>query len=143
MEKEYSPGKCDYLGSGKKNCLAKVTWEVKDGRFSMQGEIWQPDMKDCLTCGQCVDTVAEQFPNDAKLQRMLVIWDRWHLNDMRAGTPEQMAISKDLPYDKACELLKAADKYVVPGPDGDPYAYGSQWLTEQLPAEVIAEIESW
>ena len=147
-EQRYVLGKVDYNGDGRDNCEAAITWTLKDGRFSMQAEIWQPNKRDILTGGQCVDTVAAFFPNDEKAQRMLTIWERWHLNDMRAGTPEQEALLKahrdeyegypTSHYEWACQLLKAHDLYEVDG-----YKYGRAWLTEPLPKEVITEIESW
>jgi hypothetical protein len=144
-------GKCDYNGDGRRNCAAYITWELRDGRFSMQTEIWQPDRKDCLCCGQCVDTVAALFPDDAKAQRMFAIWQRWHLNDMRAGSPVQEEWLRQNPipesecaypkshYDVASAKLAAAGL----NPDADGYKYGHAWKTEELPADVIVEIESW
>lgn len=134
----YALGKVDYNNSGRRNCRAAITWSLIDGRFSMSAEIWNPRETDCYTCGQCVDTVAAYFPKDAKAQRMLAVWKRWHLNDMRAGTPEQLAIAGELPYEKACEALKSAGMFEHNG-----YRYGSKWLREELPADVVAEIESW
>ena len=159
MSKEHKLvlGKVDYNNSGRRNCKAAITWEIKDGRFSMCAEIWNPRETDCYTCGQCVDTVAAYFPGNAKVQRMVAIWRAWHLNDMEAGSPAQAAHLKTLGewkhgrdgftshYDWAlAELGKAGlqpdASYIH---NGKPYAYGSAWLKRDLPADVLAEIQSW
>lgn len=156
-EHRYVLGKVDYLHIGNANCEAAITWSLKDGRFSMSAEIWQPNKRDILAGGQCVDTVAEFFPNDAKAQRMLAVWREWHLNDMQAGSPAQTAYLKSIGewrygdggykshYEWACDRLLHAGLQ----PDasylhnGKPYYYGSAWLKLELPADVIAEINAW
>lgn len=128
-----------------------LTWTLKDGRFSMCGEYWMPSKRDCISCGQNVDEVAGYFPNDAKAQRMLAIWERWHLNDLKEGSKAQEDYLRAHPLDPksyaypknhytvASEYLAAAGL----NPDADGYKYGHAWKTEELPADVLAEIESW
>lgn len=141
-EHRYDLGKIDYNGSGRRNCKAAITWRLEDGRFSMCAEIWNPRETDVYAGGQCVDTVAAYFPNDTKAQRMVAIWERWHLNDMRAGTPAQEAYPNQYgrggSYDANLTALTDAGY----NPDNG-YVYGSKWLREDLPADVVAEIESW
>lgn len=145
----YVLGKVDYNGNGRNNCEAAITWELSGGRFSMCAEIWQPNKRDILAGGQCVDTVAAFFPDNAKAQRMLAVWREWHLNDMTAGSPTQEALLKAHPdadsYEKRLMVLQLAA--LNPDPEylhnGKPYRYGSAWLKRELPADVIAEIETW
>lgn len=73
------------------------------------------------------------------VKRFFDAWDRWHLNDMKAGTPAQEAFLRANPindamdhYGKACAALKAAGL----NPDGG-YRYGSAWLKEEVPADVL------
>ncbi len=154
----YVLGKTDYYNSGKRNCECAITWrlEEKDGFlvFAMQAEVWQSNKRDILMGGQCVDKVAELFPDDAKAQRMRAIWDRWHLNDMNAGSPAQMEWLRNneivAPYPKSHyeEASKAlALVGLNPDPDylhnGKPYLYGHAWIKEELPADVVNEIRSW
>lgn len=135
-------GKVDYNGSGRRNCLAVLTWELADGRFTMQGEIWNPRMTDIYVGGQCVDMVAGFFPKNAVAQCMVAIWKRWHLNDMRAGTPAQEAWLRQYGHGK--DYTETLAKLTEAGYNPDNgYVYGSKWLTEELPPEVIAEIQSW
>jgi hypothetical protein len=145
----YVLGKVDYYGNGRANCEAAITWSLENGRFSMCAEIWMPSKRDIECGGQCVDTVAAYFPEDAKAQRMLAIWREWHLNDMTAGSPAQNAHLKTLgayqSYDWA--LMHLAAVGLNPDPNyrhnGKPYHYGSAWLKRELPADVVAEINSW
>lgn len=154
MENVYSLGKVDYNKSGRRNCLAEITWELENGRFSMCAHVWNLRKTDHYCGGQCVDRVAAYFPHNKKAERMVQIWKRWHLNDMRAGSPAQEEFLRANPvtftypeshYEKAGAALAAAG--INPDPnylrDGKPYIYGHAWITEELPAEIVAEIESW
>lgn len=154
MERKYVLGKVDYNHTGRRNCEAAITWRFENGRFTMQAEIWNPRKTDIYCGGQCVDTVAAYFPNDAKAKRMVAIWERWHLNDTKAGSPAQeewlrqnpvSAVYPESHYEKASAALAGAGLNPDPAHlhNGKPYAYGSAWLREELPADVVAEIESW
>lgn len=86
------------------------------------------------------------------------IWERWHLNDMRAGSPRQELFIRGLeaagwehPYDPekswyeaACEKLEEAgllydEEYLVENKDGEkvPYKYGTAWLFEEVPHDLV------
>ena len=148
MTGRYVLGKVDYNGNGRRTCEAAITWELtEDGRFSMQAEIWNNRHTDIYMGGQCVDQVAAYAPHDKKARRMVAVWERWHLNDMKAGTLAQEQYLREHPvtavypeshYEKASEALTAAGL----NPDNG-YKYGSAWLREELPADVLAEIRSW
>jgi hypothetical protein len=152
-EKKYFIGKLDRNSgkTGPRNCKAYLTWELKDGRFAMCGEVWNHIGTDMVHAGQCVDAIAAQFPHDAKAQRMLAIWRRYHLNDMKAGSAVQEEWLRANPIDPAeyaypkSHYEVASAKLAAAGlnPDADGYRYGSAWKAEPLPAEVVAEIESW
>ena len=66
---------------------------------------------------------------------------------MSAGSPAQMeALREAVPknsgdYEKHIEHLKALGIYNDPALDG--YEYGSKWLREELPDDVLATILSW
>lgn len=86
--------------------------------------------------------------NDEQLAEFMAIWDRWHLNHMRAGSQAQMDWLREHPitvtypeshYDKACEALAAAGLH----PDADGYRYGSATKREELPAEVMERLASF
>lgn len=164
----YVLGKCDYNNSGRKNCEAAFTWELKSGRFSLCAEIWNPRKTDIYCGGQCIEEVLKYFPHDKHAQAMTRVWRQYHLNDMKAGSPAQEAHLKanaaewELAqangvnhYDWALATLEAAglqpdESFLYGGIEGQehikerkPYSYGSAWLTESIPPAVIAEIESW
>lgn len=80
------------------------------------------------------------------IARLRDIWREHHLNDLRAGSPAQRAYLKANPmpntsdhYRDACKALRTAG--LNPDPtyihNGKPYAYGSAWLREDVPQEVL------
>lgn len=71
------------------------------------------------------------------------LWDQWHLNHMRAGSPAQEEFLNENPptnyaesdYTYRCKLLEQVDlqpdvNYLY---NGKPYSYGSAWLKEEMP----------
>jgi len=92
----------------------------------------------CVGGGQTLDTVravAERGTLTAPftretIQKLLAIWDRWHLNDMRPGCPHQRALGW-VSYDEHPN---------EPCPECG-YRYGSDWLYEALPPEIRAFLE--
>lgn len=155
-------GKVPYRPGGARVCPVYLTWELDAGRFSACGEIWNHMQTDVTRCGQCVDTVAAMFPHNKTAQAILRIWRRWHLNDMRAGCEHQRAAGwedvrippSELPDSRANQDeggILALWVYRHEHPKGllcEPcpvcgYKYGTAWLLEEIPADVIAEIESW
>lgn len=125
-----------------------LTWELytnDKGKicFSMQGEEWLPSKRDIRMGGQCCDTILSYFPNDQKAQRMVEIWKEWHLNDMKAGTPNQEKAIKNwlssgirYDYSAACEYLRTQNLY-----NDNGYVYGTAWLHQDIPENIIEEIK--
>lgn len=162
-------GKCDGYGNGRKSCEAYLEWtyDPHKGKFSMSADVWNARKTDTLMGGQCVDEVVKMFPKSAKTARMVEIWKAYHLNDMKAGSPAQEAYLKEHKAD--WEAYKKSDDYkqhgerapeyfswakreleaagLQPDPNhehnGKPYSYGSTWLKEELPKEIVQEILSW
>lgn len=126
-----------------------------DGRLALTGAVAPTPHGNAACCGQIGDTLADASDwtfapgwNAATLDRLLDVWGRWHLNDMRAGSPRQMAFLDANPvkatypeshYEKALAALQAAG--LSPDPEflrnGKPYAYGSGWLTVPVPDTVL------
>jgi hypothetical protein len=86
------------------------------------------------SCGQILDSFkikdyAEGWDH-ALLVRFLETWQRWHLNDMRAGCEHQRAegwvTGKEHPDGLLCEPCPTCG-----------YKYGSAWLKEDVPIEVV------
>lgn len=81
-----------------------------------------------------------------KLVRFFAVWDRWHLNGTRAGSPAQEAELRRHVYDRSAhgehydwarQVLTAAGMQ----PDNG-YSYGSAWLREEVPADVVEFLRS-
>lgn len=72
-----------------------VTLRGTDDRpvLAMQGSVWMPSRRDIESGGQNLGTIAGEchvlLIPAAQLDRMLSIWQRWHLNDLRAGCEHQ------------------------------------------------------
>jgi len=77
---------------------------------------------------------------DKRIQRIVKLWKRWHLNDMRPNCIHQTAF--DCNKGNFTELAKIETEKCPKG-----YAYGSEWLVEIVPDEVIMELiilfEGW
>lgn len=73
-------------------------------------------------------------------------WKRWHLNDMRAGSPAQRNLLdevhgkyRSVPYQEAVATLEEHGLLVDPDyiHNGKPYQFGTGWLSETVPDEVL------
>lgn len=155
-------GKVDYEGRGRKINAVDIETKIKDipkarhwdtlkevknvPVLSISGNVWNSRHSDIISGGQNYDTISELFPSNKKVQRLVEIWKEYHLNDMKAGTKLQTeALNKwrkennikGWDYDQAVEHLKSVDLYKDKG-----YSYGSGWLYEPIPGEVIKELKS-
>lgn len=103
------------------------------------------------SCGQVVDSLGaiETYARGWDFRSVMKlggVWRRWHLNDMRAGTPAQeeatRAHRKQLDtaegrhafddYRARCAYLESIGLLV-----DDGYTYGSSWLVEEVPTDVL------
>lgn len=89
-------------------------------------------------CGQMTDQL--RGSGVAELNRICELWDRWHLNGMKAGNRKQLEYIEQNglggDYDAICKALGAAGLLEVDG-----YKYGSAWLYEPVPAKVVNELK--
>lgn len=77
------------------------------------------------------------------------LWDRWHLNDMKAGCAHQEARYRDHPEDRPTysnDYRGATGDRLSPD-EGSAcpqcgYRYGSAWVYEQLPDDLIEQIDA-
>lgn len=139
-----------------------VTVQFDGERLSITGVEGPRSNGDALGgCGQINMSLREEDRSEwtynagwdaAMMDQLLKVWDRWHLNDTTAGTPEQEAFIRDVQakhpewryeYTQACDLLSGAGLYVAEHPEqmvwgvGRGYRYGHSWLKETVPSEVI------
>lgn len=114
--------------------IVKLEINLEDGKLSICGEAKGH-------CGQCQDSI---IPKNKEQSRLLEIWEKWHLNDMKAGTPKQEEAIEEFrqknnisgwAYDKEVEYLKSIKLYNDKG-----YKYGTSWLTKKLPDTLEEEI---
>jgi len=121
-------------------------------RLSISASEWNLSRSDCTQCGQMQDTLRREF-NDGNLKlkssvsnddfrKLLDIWDRYHLNDIMAGTEKQLDLinqhrhdekyaDKDVFLDKPEAILKDFKA----NPDRD-WKYGSGFLYRPIPDDV-------
>ena len=168
---------------------------VKGVELSICGEIpYRKDDFEAGTGGQCREVVrgiAKPAYSRADLFRLYELWERWHMNGLRAGCEHQRALGwKTCPghYTQKSARRVESDGYFEPlfsnlkgkaditncagqsetitgdvyiGSDfyhgslrcsfdvlSKPcptcgYKYGSAWMFEEIPAEVIEEIKMW
>jgi len=129
--------------------------------LSISDSIWQRDESDILTGGQGQDELRKALKehkleigngiSNKEFEKLLDIWDNYHLNDMKAGTARQNEIiekhkdeQKYKKYDQFLDRPKAILEDHDAQPDletkgfGDEgYSYGSSWLYEPLPDDVV------
>lgn len=127
---------------------ARIKYE--SGRLSICGVEGTLSSGNALgSCGQISQPKIENYASGwtlEKVSKLWQVWDRWHLNDVRAGSPKQekflrehpvKAVYPDFHYDKASDALKEAGL----NPDNG-YTYGSAWLTEEVPEGVLSWLKS-
>jgi len=158
MKKELSLGKVAYNGKTKSNEVTLelrietkkecIDWDtlkpIKNvTELAISGNIWNSKKTDIYSGGQNLDTISE-FIKTKEFNRIKSIWEEYHLNDMKAGTKAQTeAIRKweakgnKYDYTNACNHLKKIGLLNDRG-----YQYGTGWLCQQIPSEVIKEIET-
>lgn len=119
-------------------------------RLSITGVVGPWRNGDCAgSCGQIiisnpglVDAVSPAWTRET-VNILTQVWDEWHLNDMRPGSPDQQAWLKssgnmDKSYVQQCALLAEAGL----NPDKDGYVYGSAWRFEPVPDAVLRWLDS-
>lgn len=161
-------GKHDYTGNGIKDNLVEVEVElrpVKHGagqqRLSICGTIWNRLKTDCISAGQNLDEIRKLVGFSPLMKRVHLIWQRYHLNDMRAGSPRQeaylagykkaletMGETEPLSHETRKDLLEKAG--LQPDHMHEPiharhggYRYGSSWNYIPIPDDILAEIATW
>jgi hypothetical protein len=133
--------------------------QIKDGKLSITGVEGPRRYGDSWgSCGQIVMslkneqdkiTPALSWSKDM-IARFFQVWEEWHLNDMRAGSPEQRAWLRANPIPEAEYAYPKSHYAVVSGklagaglnPDSTGYKYGHAWLSEELPQEVVEFLQT-
>lgn len=144
---------CPGLIAGVGDLFVTIRWNGL--RLSLSGASGPTASGNCKgSCGQCSGELAELTKfyegwDETKAARLAELWERWHLNDTRAGSPAQEAWLRENPvsythpqshYQEACKALSKAGLH--PDPSAGDYRYGSAWKFEEVPFEVIEELFS-
>ncbi|WP_110558938.1 hypothetical protein [Helicobacter cinaedi] len=163
--KKISFGKVAFPPYQQKKRACKVEIELglrtmSDGttRFSICGSIWNHTHTDIYSGGQNDETIRSLI-KDGELSatpillEVLELWDKYHLNHLRPGTPEQeeavqqgfetgaiKRFQKESFYDQAVRHLKSVGLYEVQH-EGKPYRYGSAWICSSIPEKDLKRIQ--
>ena len=104
------PCTVDAGGKRTKDAFCKITIEDKGKGpvLSITGVVGPTPNGNAYSAGQCVDTIREGTPTNMwsreMLDKLCDIWERWHLNDMRAGCEHQ--VGKAWNPDRQVKLYK-------------------------------------
>lgn len=127
-------------------------WNNNQNELSLTGVIGPKANGDARgSCGQTgvpeIIKYAEGWDAESAA-KLAEIWKRWHLNGMRAGSPNQEAWLRENPVEavypkshfvEATAALDAAG--LQPDPtflrNDQPYSYGSAWIYEDVPEDVL------
>ena len=157
IKKTFDFGKIPYRGN-RRIYSAKVELELTDkGRgleLSICGEINNPRGR-CVSGGQNMENLREYLGDNETFCRLTALWEKYHLNGLRAGTSRQLDALKAADihgYDASCEYLKSIGLYVDTLADDEflscetemasrnHYEFGCGWILKKIPAAAIAEI---
>lgn len=160
-------GKIDYLNNGKRSCPVKVDIELSlhanaDGieyyAFSAMGAILNHKGTNIYHAGQCLDEINKFKHANKDFAKVYEWWKEYHLNDMNAGTREQMKALEEFRktkgyynYREECEYLKSLDLYEVEfygytlgkTYNGEPYRYGTEWVINFIPEDVVTDMKAF
>ncbi len=164
LTKTFTLGKIDGYGNGRKNCLVTVDvtlykYESPDyWAFTASAMVWDHTKSDIIMGGQCLDELNETSIRHHELWGTIYeFWKKYHLNDMKAGTPEQqkaidnwLAEGNQYDYDKVCDYLKSIGLYEVTYTgkacgkyyNHEPYKYGHGWIVNEIPEDDLEKIKA-
>ena len=102
-------------------CKITITDKDKGPVLSITGVVGPTPRGNAYSSGQCVDTIRVGTPTKMwdreMLDKLCNIWDRWHLNDMRAGCEHQVGEAWDASrqvkiyeYKMGADLLKEQNR---------------------------------
>jgi len=159
-------GTVPYYDGTRSTVTVDIQWTGE--RLSITGN--EMHGRACVGGGQNSDTAAQARPRAEDrhtrhdIRRLVAIWDRWHLNDMRAGCEHQRAQGWHL---QRIDPRKPSDTYAIhhPGqsreswnllqwvyPSEVPgglmgvacptcgYRHGTAWQTEEVPTSVLVTL---
>lgn len=107
-------------------------------QLSISGNIWNANKTDIICGGQCLDEMKIHLKDNKLFNELFELWTNYHLNDLQAGTFEQTEYLKQYyigtSYNEKTTILDAMGL-------NEPYKYGSSWLVEEIPLNVVDKIK--
>lgn len=82
-----------------------------------------------------INNYKELFISENDLKTITEVWERWHLNDLKPNCIHQTSFNCNVG-----NFTEQAAEQTAKCPNG--YNYGSQWLVEPLPENIITDIIS-
>lgn len=159
MRKTFDFGKIAYDNPNRKTNAVTVEVELTVDNFerpifTASGDIWNCKHTDIVCGGQCLDEIAKhrrQLSNVGTFNFIYMMWQKYHLNDMHAGTFEQeraitereALLGRRLEYKEKCDYLESIGLYEVEyhGLEyNGMYKYGHAWLYQPIDEEDLKEI---
>lgn len=157
MRKTFDLGKIAYDNPNRKTNAVTIEVELRVDNFerpifTASGNIWNCEHTDIVCGGQCLDEIAK-YPIEHRgmFGVIYMMWQKYHLNDMHAGTPEQekaIAVQealygRKLNYKERCDYLESIGLYEVEyhGLEyNGMYKYGHAWLYQPIDEGDLKEI---
>lgn len=174
MFRKIELGKVDFNRTGRKSNLVEIKIALKTNRngvevFTASGSIYNHIQSDWISGGQNLDTINEfaSMRNNKIFATVYRLWKLYHLNDLNAGTKEQMEFLARPEVQKSIERgrrrknsfckydfqkehdsyyatvrkLKRCKLYKVKH-NGKDYKYGHGWIAFPIPVEDLKIIKS-
>ena len=114
----------------------KLKKKEKGTVLSVMGSYYDKETKSQYD-GQCIEIFREKFKNNKYMSRLIEIWEKYHLNDLRPGTKRQMKVLKEKNikgFHESVKYLKEIGLYE------DGHRFGYAWHFEEIPKDIIEEI---
>ena len=148
MKKTLNFGKIDYNGTGRKINLVTVEINLKETKngpaFSACANVWNSKQTDIICGGQCLDDLVPFFQDNLVYMIIFSMWKKYHLNDMRPGTPAQEKALEEAGliefatnYTECCEYLKKIGLY-----NDNGINFGETWVYWPIPENDLETIKS-
>jgi len=147
MRKKIQFGKIDWSGRGRKAYAVELEIDLREDKFerpvlSICGSVWNTKHTDIVCGGQCLDDLLPFLKGNKEFKFWHKMWKKYHLNDMKAGTPEQEEAIREwkeaghrYDYTEACKYLESIGLYEVEYHGCEyngVYKYGTAWLYQPI-----------
>lgn len=148
-------GRIDAEGVGRKENKIQVFLTLNEETpekpiFTVQGCIENAQGTDWVSGGQNQEQMMNHLHNNRLFVEIYNLWNKHHLNDIHAGTPEQENYLNQykkekglstIDYHESVNVLKAANLYTVEH-EGKTHRYGNAHIYHEIPEKDLARIRT-